>query len=73
MHNVLTGHAFGLFYCLPDDSLSMAAYGFSSRHLEIGGCSEEEILAVIKEQIYRGNAVHIDEGNGRFDYLGVQG
>lgn len=69
VHNVLTGHAFGLFYCLPDDSLSMAAYGFSSSHPDIRSCSEEEIMALIKTQIYSGNAVYIDEGNGRFDYL----
>lgn len=69
IHNVLTGHAFGLFYCLPDDSLSMAAYGFSSYRPEIGDYSEEEIIAIIKDEIYRGNAVHIDEGNGPYDYL----
>lgn len=75
IHNVLTGHAFGLFYCLPDHSFSMSAYGFSSYDLEIDDkefgshSSEEEILSIIKEQIYRGNAVNIDEGNGSFDYL----
>jgi len=69
IHNVLTGHAFGLFYCRPDDLLSMAAYGFTSCRLEIGEYSEEDIVTIIKDQIYRGYAVHIDEGNGRFDYL----
>lgn len=69
IHNVLTGHAFGLFYCLPDDSLSMVAYGFSSSHPDIGGWSEGEITTLIKIQIYSGNAIYIDEGNGPFDYL----
>ncbi len=69
VHNVLTGHAFGLFYCLPDDSPSMAAYGCSSHRPETGGLSEQQIITMIKEQIYLGNAVHIDEGNGPFDYL----
>ena len=69
IHNVLTGHAFGLFYCWPDDSFSMAAYGFTSCRLEMGDYSEDEIVTVIKDQNYRGNAVHIDEGNGRYDYL----
>jgi hypothetical protein len=69
IHNVLTGHAFGLFYCLPDDSLSMAMHGFSSFRPEISDYPEEEIITIIKDQIYRGNAVHIDEGNGPFDYL----
>ncbi|MHB1152609.1 MAG: hypothetical protein ACYCWE_06450 [Eubacteriales bacterium] len=69
IHNVLTGHAFGLFYCLPDFCLSMAVYGFSSYRPEISDYSEEEIITIIKDQIYRGNAVHIDEGNGPYDYL----
>lgn len=69
VHNVLTGHAFGLFYCLPDDSPSMAAYGFSSYRPEISDLSEDEIITIIKDQIYRGNAAHIDEGNGPYDYL----
>ncbi len=69
VHNVLTGHAFGLFYCLPDDSLSMAAYGFSSSHPDIRGCSETEITELFKTQICSGNTVYIDEGNGPFDYL----
>lgn len=69
IHNVLTGHAFGLFYCLPDDSLSMAAYGLTSCRLEKNDYSEDEIKCIIQDQIYRGNAVHIDEGNGPFDYL----
>lgn len=69
VHNVLTGHAFGLFNCLPDDSLSMAAYGLSSSHLDPRDHAQDEILAIIREQIYQGNAVHVDEGNGAYDYL----
>jgi hypothetical protein len=69
IHNVLTGHAFGLFYCLPDDALSMALYGFSSSRLDVGDFPEGDIIERIKENICMGNAAHIDEGNGPFDYL----
>lgn len=69
IHNVLTGHAFGLFYCLPDDSLSMAVYGLTSCHLMKEDYSEDEIITIIKNQIFRGNVVYIDEGSGPFDYF----
>ncbi len=69
IHNVLSGHAAGMFYCWPDDSLNMALYGFTSRHLKRDDVSEDEIKRLIQEQIARGNAVHIDEGNSPFDYL----
>ncbi|MCL1909955.1 MAG: GNAT family N-acetyltransferase, partial [Kiritimatiellaeota bacterium] len=69
LHNVLTGHAFGLFYCWEDHPLSMAAYGFNSRRAEHKGLTADEITAFIKHEIIRGNAVHINEGNGKYDYL----
>lgn len=69
IHNVLTGHAFGLFYCLPDDSLSRAMYGLTSCRLLKEDYSEEEIITIVKGQICRGNAVYIDEGSGSFDYF----
>lgn len=69
IHNVLTGHAFGLFYCLPDDSLSMAVYGLTSCRLKKEDYSEEELITIVKDQICRGNAVYIDEGSGPFDYF----
>jgi hypothetical protein len=69
VHNALTGHAFGLFYCMPGDAPSMALYGLSSSHMAVDGHANEEFKAAIMEQIALGNLVHIDEGNGPFDYL----
>lgn len=69
VHNVLTGHAFGLFFCLPEDAPSMAAYGLTSRPMALSNRSTDEIIRAIMAQIVRGNLVHIDEGNGPFDYL----
>ncbi|MHB1484876.1 MAG: hypothetical protein ACYCYI_09455 [Saccharofermentanales bacterium] len=69
IHNVLTGHAFGLFNCLPDISLNMGMYGFTSTRLDIDNYSKEEITSIIKQNIFCGNVVHIDEGNGPYDYL----
>ena len=69
IQNVLTGHAFGMFYCWPDDALGMAAYGLSSRRIDTKGVAEDDIQRAVRDAIASGNLVHIDEGNGRFDYL----
>lgn len=69
IHNVLTGYAFGLFYGKDDNYLSMAAYGFSSYHLNADEYTEDEIAVIIKDQVYRGNCVHIDASGEPFDYL----
>ena len=69
IHNVLTGYAFGLFYCLPDDSLSIAVYGLTSCRLKKYDYSDDEIMTVIKDQIFRGNVVYIQENNTPFAYF----
>ncbi|MCL2700983.1 MAG: hypothetical protein FWE88_04750 [Phycisphaerae bacterium] len=69
VHNVLTGHAFALFYGNPDDSLSMVMYGFTPRRLDMTGLSNDDIITEIKQQICLGNVVHINEGEGPFDYI----
>lgn len=69
IHNVLTGYAFGLFYCLPEDSLSIAVYGLTSCRLKKEDYSDDEIMTVIKDQIFRGNVVYIQENNTPFTYF----
>ncbi|MCL2707677.1 MAG: hypothetical protein FWF03_01030 [Defluviitaleaceae bacterium] len=69
IQNVLTGHAFGLFYCLPDDGASLAAYGLSCCLIGTEGLCTGEIINKITESVAQGCAVHIDEGCGKYDYL----
>ncbi|HBL84367.1 MAG: hypothetical protein A2Y17_04935 [Clostridiales bacterium GWF2_38_85] len=69
IHNVLTGHAFGLFYDMGDNFLSMAMYGFSSYNLNVNDYSEDEIAIIIKDQLYSGNSIHINASGEPFDYL----
>lgn len=59
VQNVLTGYAFGLFYCAPDPALGLACYGLASNTLDINGCSEDVLTALVKEQIFHGNVVLI--------------
>lgn len=69
VQNVLSGHAFGLFNCLPDDTLPLAAYGLSSFRLDMDVYGRNELKNIIKSRINRCSVVFIDEGNGQFDYL----
>lgn len=69
IHNVLTGYAFGLFYCSPDNSLSMAAFGLSSHNLRKEKYSEKEIKRIIRNHIFNGNTVYIEEDNSPFSYF----
>ena len=67
IQNVLTGYAFGLFYCLPESYLSSALYGLSPCRLK--NISREELAPVIKEHVSGGNAAYIDEGGRPYSYL----
>ncbi len=69
IHNVLTGHAFGLFFDALGENFSRAVYGFFSFRLELDEYSQDEIFTIIKDQLYRNNAVHINATSEPFDYL----
>ncbi len=67
IQNVLTGFAFGLFYCMPENYLSTAIYGLSSVRLQT--LQSDELKSVIKENIFKGNTVYIIESGTPFSYL----
>lgn len=69
IHNVLTGHAFGLFFDALGEELSRALYGFSCLQLEADRYTADELQIIIATQISRGSAVHIDSTSEPFDYL----
>ena len=67
VQNILTGFAFGLFYCMPENVLSTAIYGLSSERLQT--LQGDELKSVIKENVFNGNTVYIIESGTPFSYL----
>lgn len=67
VQNVLTGYAFGLFYCMPEPVLSAAIYGLSFNQLQ--SPDADEVEKIVTETVSQGNAVYMIESETPFSYL----